>query len=74
MKKKQGKSKNVNPVFLDGVVAKYDDNTNGKSYTIEWEGGKPSEHEGILLTKRILAANGCKPAQAGDGPFEYKAG
>ena len=41
---------------------------------IEWEGGKPSEHEGILLTKRVLAANGCKPAQAGDGPFEYKAG
>ena len=41
---------------------------------IEWEGGKPSEHEGILLTKRILAANGCKPAKAGDGPFEYKAG
>jgi L-ribulose-5-phosphate 3-epimerase len=39
---------------------------------IEWEGGSPSEHEGILLTKRLLEKNGCKASQSGDGPFEYK--
>ena len=37
---------------------------------IEWEGGKPSEHEGILLTKRLLEKCGCVAALTGDGPFE----
>ena len=37
---------------------------------IEWEGGKPSEHEGILLTKRLLEKCGCVAARTGDGPFE----
>lgn len=40
---------------------------------IEWEGGSPSEHEGILLTKKILEKNGCIASQTGDGPFEYSA-
>ena len=40
---------------------------------IEWEGGKPSEHEGILLTKRILEKTGCEASQTGDGPFTYTA-
>lgn len=39
---------------------------------IEWEGGSPSEHEGILLTKRVLEKNGCHASQTGNGPFEYK--
>ena len=37
---------------------------------IEWEGGKPGEHEGILLTKRILEKNDCVAVHAGDGPFK----
>ena len=37
---------------------------------IEWEGGSPSEHEGILLTKRILEKCGCVAVQTGDGPFK----
>ena len=40
---------------------------------IEWEGGKPSEHAGILLTKRVLERNGCKASQTGDGPFTWTA-
>ena len=40
---------------------------------IEWEGGSPSEHEGILLTKRILERCGCAASQTGDGPFTYTA-
>ena len=40
---------------------------------IEWEGGSPSEHEGILLTKKILEKNGCISSQSGDGPFQYSA-
>ena len=39
---------------------------------IEWEGGKPSEHEGILLTKRLLEKVGCHAARTGDGPFEVE--
>lgn len=37
---------------------------------IEWEGGSPSEHEGILLTKKILEKCGCVAVQTGDGPFK----
>ena len=37
---------------------------------IEWEGGSPSEHEGILLTKRLLEKTGCVAARTGDGPFD----
>ena len=37
---------------------------------IEWEGGKPDEHQGILLTKRLLERCGCVAARTGDGPFE----
>ena len=37
---------------------------------IEWEGGAPSEHEGILATKRLLEKAGCHAAKSGDGPFE----
>ena len=40
---------------------------------IEWEGGSPNEHEGILLTKRILERCGCAASQTGDGPFTYNA-
>ena len=40
---------------------------------IEWEGGTPSEHEGILLTKKVLEKNGCLASQSGDGPFQYSA-
>lgn len=39
---------------------------------IEWEGGDPSEHEGILLTKRLLEKAGCHAARTGDGPFEIE--
>ena len=37
---------------------------------IEWEGGSPNEHEGILLTKRILEKCGCIAARTGNGPFK----
>lgn len=37
---------------------------------IEWEGGKPDEHQGILLTKRLLERCGCVAARTGNGPFE----
>lgn len=37
---------------------------------IEWEGGTPSEHDGILATKRLLEKVGCHAAKTGDGPFE----
>ncbi len=40
---------------------------------IEWEGGSPNEHEGILLTKRILEKCGCVAARTGNGPFEVAA-
>jgi L-ribulose-5-phosphate 3-epimerase len=40
---------------------------------IEWEGGSPNEHEGILLTKRILEKCGCVAARSGNGPFEVAA-
>ena len=39
---------------------------------IEWEGGSPGEHEGILLTKRLLEKCGCVAARTGDGPFEIE--
>ncbi|MDA0296132.1 MAG: sugar phosphate isomerase/epimerase [Planctomycetota bacterium] len=39
---------------------------------IEWEGGSPSEHEGIMLTKRMLERCDCVAARTGDGPFEAK--
>ena len=41
---------------------------------IEWEGGSPNEHEGILLTKRLLEKCGCVAVRTGDGPFEKPAG
>ena len=37
---------------------------------IEWEGGSPSEHDGIILTKRLLEKTGCVAARTGDGPFD----
>ncbi len=40
---------------------------------IEREGGTPSEHEGILLTKNILERCGCAASQSGPGPFTYTA-
>ncbi|MCP4835432.1 MAG: sugar phosphate isomerase/epimerase [Phycisphaera sp.] len=37
---------------------------------IEWEGGSPNEHQGILLTKKILEKCDCVAAQTGNGPFK----
>ena len=39
---------------------------------IEWEGGSPSESEGIMLTKRMLEGCDCVAARTGDGPFDVK--
>ena len=39
---------------------------------IEWEGGSPSEHEGILRTKEMLERCDCVAARSGLGPFEVK--
>lgn len=50
----------MNPVFMDGVVKKFDGSVDGKSYTVEWDGGTSSslwsESEvawGVLLSDSI---------------------
>jgi sugar phosphate isomerase/epimerase len=49
------------------------DATYGGWVGIEWEGGSPDEHTGILLTKAILEKCGCVAARTGNGPFEVAA-